>query len=289
VTSSTAKRQPGRIQVDAAGRTRAGREREHNQDHYLVAKLSKSLEVEAASIDLGDRMRLRGRPQGRLLLVADGMGGHAHGEEASRIAVDTVLRYVANAMPWFLDGVRRSGREEASLADELRAALHASDERVHEAGDRQGGRRRMGTTLTMACVLWPELYVVHAGDSRCYLLRNGELRQLTRDHTLVQALVDEGAIDAEQARRHRLRNVVENVVGGGERSPLRPDVERAELETGDVLLLCSDGLTNDLDDDAIREALAAGRPASESAEDLLERAGAQGGGDDTTVVVARFG
>ena len=121
--------------------------------------------------------------------------------------------------------------------------------------------RRMGTTLTLAYVQWPRLYVVHAGDSRCYLLRGARLHRITRDHTIAQQMVDRGTLTADQAAESRWNHVIWNCVGGGKHE-LNPDVHKAALEPGDVLLLCTDGLTKAVPDGRVAEVLAGagGRP-----------------------------
>jgi serine/threonine protein phosphatase PrpC len=145
----------------------------------------------------------------------------------------------------------------------------------------------MGTTLTMAYLLWPRLYVVHAGDSRCYLLRQGGLRQITKDHTVAQQLVERGAMTPEQAEQSRWSHVLWNCIGGGTRE-LNPDVYRATLQLGDSLLLCTDGLNKCVPDEAIQEVLAREGTAEDACRRLVALAHDHGGPDNVTVVVAHF-
>jgi PPM family protein phosphatase len=145
----------------------------------------------------------------------------------------------------------------------------------------------MGTTLTMAVVSGTRLFVIHAGDSRCYLLRAGHLAQLTEDHTLVAGMVERGEISPEQARRHPQRHVVTNILGGGQLG-VRVDVQRAALEPGDLLLLCSDGLTGMVDDGRIAAALAAEAEPEAACHRLVRLANDAGGKDNVTAIVARF-
>lgn len=145
----------------------------------------------------------------------------------------------------------------------------------------------MGTTLTMAFSSGNRLFVIHAGDSRCYLFRTGEIHRLTEDHTVVAEMVGRGEISPEQARHHPHRHVVTNVLGGGH-AGVRIDVQRVSLEPGDVLLLCSDGLTDMLDDDSIAAVLAAEAEPEAVCQRLVAQANEAGGQDNITAVVARF-
>jgi protein phosphatase len=145
----------------------------------------------------------------------------------------------------------------------------------------------MGTTLTMAYLLWPRLYVVHAGDSRCYLLRGNRLEQVTRDHTVAQRLVDEGALSAADAEQSRWSHVLYNCVGGGTHE-IKPEVYRARVEPGDALLLCSDGLSKVVPDETIRQELARRQGAEQTCRRLVDLANEAGGPDNVTAVVARF-
>ncbi len=270
--------------MDCYGLTDRGRERETNEDQFLVADLSKSMLVHQTSLSHEDHTRLFGGSQGKLLLVADGMGGQAGGRQASALAVEGIANYVLNTMPWFFR--LREGHED-DLSDELRAALEACQRRVEVAAAAQPERRRMGTTLTLAYLLWPRLFVVHAGDSRCYIRRGGRLHQVTRDHTVAQQLVERRVLGPEEAEESRWSHVLWNCVGGGTHE-LNPDVYKATLKLGDTLLLCSDGLTKVLPDERIGEVLGQGASAEATCRELVSLANAGGGPDNITVVVARF-
>jgi protein phosphatase len=145
----------------------------------------------------------------------------------------------------------------------------------------------MGTTLTMAYSVASDLYIVHAGDTRAYLFQDGELQQVTNDHTLVQILVDHGTITPEAARTHARRNVVTNVVGGPS-AGVHAEVHKIAVADGDVLLLCSDGLTEPVDDATITEILAANPEPEAACEALVAKALERGGRDNVTAVVARY-
>lgn len=269
------------IEVDCCGATDRGRVRRRNEDQFLVARLDKSMLVQQTSLSIDDQTRLKGGFRGWLMVVADGMGGAAAGERASYVAVSTLTRYVLDTMSWFF----RLDRNDEDLAGELREGL----ERCQGALERDPhGARGMGTTVTMAYVLWPRLYVVHAGDSRCYVQRRGELIQLTRDHTMAQQLVEQGAVSPREAERSPMAHVLWNAVVADGSADLAPEVRRARLEPGDTLLLCSDGLTKHVDDGAIARALAGGASSEEVCARLVAAANEAGGSDNITVVTARF-
>jgi protein phosphatase len=273
---------PGKM--DCHGLTDRGRKRESNEDQFLIADLNRSLLIHQTSLDLDDHTRLFGGSQGNLLLVADGMGGHAAGERASSLAVDTVARYVLHTMPWFM-GLRED--HEDDLRDQLIAAMERCQDRIEQEAAAHAERHGMGTTLTMAYLLWPRLYVVHAGDSRCYVLRGGRLQQVTTDHTMAQRMVEAGVLGKEEAAGSKLGHVLWNCLGGGDHR-LSPEVRKVVLAVGDTLLLCSDGLTTCVPDERIREVLAAGHGAEETCRRLVDAANAAGGPDNVTVVVAHF-
>jgi PPM family protein phosphatase len=273
-----------RGKMDCFGLTDAGRVRPVNEDQFLVADLSKSLLVHQTSLSHDDHTRLFGGSQGQLLLVADGMGGHAAGQQASSLAVQGLAHYVLNTMHWFF---RLEEGREADLEEELKSALEECQRRLEAAAGARPEQRGMGTTLTMAYLLWPRLYVVHAGDSRCYLLRGGRLEQITKDHTVAQKLVDAGALTAGEAQGSRWSHVLWNCVGGGSHE-LSPDVYKATLQMGDTLLLCTDGLTKHLDDQAIAGLLGHDRPTERTCRALVAEANAAGGSDNVTAVVAHF-
>jgi protein phosphatase len=244
-----------------------------------------SMLIHQTSLTHEDHTRLFGGSQGQLLLVADGMGGHAEGKRASSIAVQTISHYVLNTMHWFL---RLHENREEDLEEELKKALELCQRTIAFASEGTAkGSRRMGTTLTMAYVHWPRLYVVHAGDSRCYLYRNRRLEQITKDHTVAQQLVDRGALSAAEAEESRWSRVLWNCVGGD--SPdLEVDAYKARLQIGDILLLATDGLTKAVKDQEIVGVLNKNRDAKETCGHLVNAANEQGGKDNVTVVVAHF-
>jgi PPM family protein phosphatase len=273
-----------RGKMDAYGLSDVGKVRPANEDQFLIADLSPSMLIHQTSLGHEDHSRLFGGSQGKLLLVADGIGGHAAGKRASTIAVDTLAHYVLNTMPCFLRF--REGHED-DLEEEFRAALARCQKQVEVHVTANPECRGMGTTLTMACILWPRLYVVHAGDSRCYLSRGGKLEQVTTDQTMAQQLVEQGTLSPEEVKNSRWSHVLWNCIGGGS-AQLSVEVYKGTLQMGDTLLLCTDGLTGVVGDERIGELLARSVGAEEACERLLEAANAAGGPDNITVVIARF-
>jgi serine/threonine protein phosphatase PrpC len=270
--------------MDCHGLTDTGRVRAANEDQYLIADLSKSMRIYRTSLGLDDQTRLYGSSQGKLFLVADGMGGHAAGQRASALAVDSIATYVLNTMHWFFR--LREDRQD-SFEEDLKAALEHCQAKVQAEAERLPDRRGMGTTLTMGYLSWPMLYVVHVGDSRCYLFRRSMLKQITRDHTVAQRLVDEGLLNEEDVENSKWSHVLWNVIGGGS-AELSPEVYKAELKLGDKLLLCTDGLTKHVADRDIAQVLGSDSPAEVVCERLIQAANDAGGSDNITVVVAHF-
>lgn len=276
-------RRGSRISVAFAGRTDPGKVRGRNEDHFLVARLAKTMQICATSLP-GDGRSAIAEEEGYLIVVADGMGGAAAGERASALAVESVEAFVLDAIEWFL---HLGGAEERALLDELREALRIADRTLFDRARSNPSLWGMGTTLTMAYCVDTDLYVVHAGDSRAYLFRGGHLEQITTDHTLVQALVDAGSISPEEAKHHSRRHVVTNVLGGP-REGVYAEIHKIAVRDGDVFLFCTDGLTEPVADPEIAETLAAHPDSQAAAARLLERALDGGGPDNVTVVVARY-
>jgi protein phosphatase len=267
--------------VRSFGITDPGKVRTSNEDHFLIAELARTIWVRQSSLRQPDAQS--GSNWGHLFLVADGMGGHQAGEVASSLAVTTieaflpVLKRYSNLQP----------SDEPAVIKDLQTAFRQADARIIEESAHHPDRAGMGTTLTMAFVSGWKLFVVHAGDSRCYLWRNGVLQQLTQDHTLVGELARRGAIQPDEVSQHRLRHLVTNVLGGGQ-AGVRAEVQKIDLEPGDRILLCSDGLTDMLDDEHLAAILSAEEQPQPACERLVAEANAEGGQDNITAVVASF-
>ncbi len=271
--------------IDASGSTNVGRERPRNEDSFLIATLQRSMVVHDAS-PASARGWFAGSSAGTLLVVADGMGGQGGGDVASRVAVNTVASYLLNVMSWTSGtAARETSADRASLPgvrDQLSSALVIGDSTVKSAAAGSGSPA-MGTTLTMALVLWPMLYVAHVGDTRCYLLRSGKLTRLTTDHTVAQKMASTAAVPLDP--ESQLNHVLWNSLGGSAEVP-QPELVKIDLEVGDVLLLCSDGLTKHVEDAQIAAYLSADEPNPVRCGRLVEHANAGGGSDNVTVVVA---
>jgi protein phosphatase len=269
--------------VQTYGQTDKGQVRSGNEDQFLIAALTKALQIQHTSLP---RSRMQySNDRGYLFVVADGMGGHQGGEQASAMAVDLIEQFVLNTLKWFL---HLRGAEGQSLLSEFHAALQQTDAEIFREASQNPELWGMGTTLTMAYNLNRDLFIAHVGDSRCYLFREGELHQLTHDHTLVQELANRGHIRQEEVKHHRLRHVVTNVLGSTEPGVM-PEVHKVELEAGDVMLLCSDGLTEMVPDNEIVLTLREESNLRRAAESLIAQANAKGGKDNITVVLARYG
>ena len=272
------------IQMDCYGATDIGKERSSNEDQFLIAELNKSLRVHQTSLDLTRQTRLYGGSQGHLLAVADGMGGSAAGERASTLAIDSMLSYVLDTLQWFFH-LDQGGDEE--FQDDLKAALHHCQKRMAIEMVAMPRRDGMGTTLTMAYIIWPRMYVVHVGDSRCYLFRGGELKQITRDHTVAEMYVERGAMSPEDAESSKWSHVLWNVLGG-DTDELSPEVYQAQLRPGDTVLLCTDGLSGSVSYEHMAERLRGEETSERVCRQLVSDANSNGGNDNITVVVARF-
>jgi protein phosphatase len=289
------------LRVSSHGITDRGRQRETNEDQFLIAEVRRALRVQQSS--LAQPESLLGDALGQLLVVADGMGGHRGGEVASALAVASVENLLLNTIrAWSGASRSRSPEPDTGLAangepslgltgegvlGELQEALRLTDQWIADAAGREPALHGMGTTLTMAYLTGRAVYLAHAGDSRCYLLHDGHLVRLTRDHTLVASLVRDGVLTPEAAARHEMRNVVTNAVGGGV-TGVEPDVHEHAVTAGDVLLLCTDGLTGLVSDEELAAVLARPLSPEETCHLLVDEANRRGGDDNVTTVVARL-
>ncbi|TWU51030.1 Serine/threonine phosphatase stp [Rubripirellula tenax] len=271
----------GEEELSASGATDCGRVRETNQDQFLIAQLNKSMRV--GSNSLGMEKRVFGSVQGEVLLVADGMGGHAAGEKASQLAIEHLVRRLLSSVHWHFQS--ETEKEEAFIAD-LQDLLKDAHTRILLESTRFEDQRGMGTTLTMAYLIWPQLYVVHAGDSRCYLIRNGVADPLTTDHTIARQMVDAGGLKPEDEATSKYSNVLWNVLGGRTSGDLIAEVKRVDLEPGDKIVLCSDGLHRYVRSDALAQVVSENDNPQDACRRLIELANEAGGEDNITVVVS---
>ena len=269
--------------MDCYGESHVGLVRQNNEDQFLIADLKKSVIIHHTSLSYEDETELLGGSQAKLMLVADGVGGNAAGERASSLALESVIQYLLNAMHWMF---RPEDEREAAFVGDLRSALSFTQERIQHAAEAAPYDDGMGTTITMAYVVWPHVFLVHAGDSRAYLYRNGDLSLLTHDQTFAQELADAGAMKPEQIPASPLKHVLSSLVGC---DPAQLDVRvyKAELALNDTLLLCTDGLTDMVDDSTILELVTLDESSKNASERLVKMALHNGGRDNVTVVLSR--
>ena len=270
------------LTVKAFGITHCGKVRATNEDQFLIAELSKAMRVWQTS--LPEPKLQVGEERAHLFLVADGMGGHQAGERASAIAVAAIEQFTLNTFKWFFDA-DRTGAER--VLAQFQSAVRQADARILEEATDHPALSGMGTTVTMAFHLGVQLCVVHVGDSRAYMHRDGELHQLTDDHTLMADMVRSGALRQDQVAGHRLRHVITNVVGGQELG-VTVEARAFEVQSGDRLLLCSDGLTEMVTNQAIAATLDAEPLPEVAARKLLAQANEAGGRDNITLLIVRF-
>jgi len=267
------------------GATDRGLKRANNQDAFFIARLSKSMVVGANNLEIKPGSRLFGGVRGSLMLVADGMGGHAGGERASRLAIHYLIERLLNNVHWFF---RFSREAEIEFVTSLQDLLRDTHREIQSEGRRDEAVSGMGTTLTMTYLVWPNLYVLHAGDSRCYLIRDGEVEQLTTDHTLARRLVEAGGMKPQDEAMSRWSNVLWNVLGGKSQDELEAEVRQLKLQPGDRIMLCSDGLHRFLNHDRILSILAANESCERACQEFIRLANESGGDDNITVIVARL-
>jgi len=268
--------------IDVYGLTHPGKVRPTNQDHFLVGSLRKQMEVQLTSLPDVTALEDKRERLAFLAMVADGVGGGPKGEEASRLAVEGVSQYVARSMRCYYTA---DPTDEVSFSRSLMEAAMLCHMDMADQGARDPSRRGMATTLTLWISVWPRAYLLQVGDSRCYLLRRGELKQISRDQTMAQDLVDQGIMSRTDAYQTRWANVLASAIGGSEAAPV---VTRLDPIWNDVGLLCSDGLTKHVPDARIRERLLTTSTAKESCEALLEDALSAGASDNVTIVVGRM-
>lgn len=270
------------LTVHSFGLTDPGKVRATNEDQFLIAVLLKALHVQGTSLPHPKVQHSNDRSY--LFVVADGMGGHAGGEQASALAIDSVETFMLETFKWFF---QIKGKEEDRVLGEFRSALGRAHARVLAEAAEHPELRGMGTTLTLAYSLNDVLFVANVGDSRCYLFRDRLLYRLTSDHTLVEDMVRQGVLTAEEAATHRWRHVITNAVGMGS-SAVKVEVHKVHLEAGDAVLLCSDGLTDMLPEEEIARVLQTEAEPEQGCRQLVARANEAGGRDNITVVVAHF-
>ncbi|HEV2718786.1 MAG TPA: Stp1/IreP family PP2C-type Ser/Thr phosphatase [Thermoanaerobaculia bacterium] len=250
------------MEIKSHGATHVGKQRQHNEDAFLVAD------------------------EAKLYLVADGMGGHAAGEIASRIAVDSISEFILHTKED--DGTWPHAYDEQykRSTNRLMAAVKLANTRVLEAMRKDARLRGMGTTVVACLADDDTMSVAHVGDSRAYLVRDGQLSRLTNDHSWVFEQVQAGMLTEEEAEKHPLRNVITRALGGA--LSVIPDASEVASKPGDVYLLCSDGLTGMLPEEEILRVVNENKDDLERAcQELIDRANERGGLDNVTAILVK--
>lgn len=272
---------PADEELDVFGLTHRGKVRQENQDHFLICSLHKHMRIHGTSLPYPERLAAPSERLAFLAVVADGVGGHLGGEQASRLTLEAVAGYLTNSMHCYYT---HDPQQESEFLEQLQISVQDSHQKVSAEAEADPARTGMASTLTLAMGVWPWAYVVQVGDSRCYQLREGGLVQITRDQTVGQALYDEGVLNTAEAMESKWSHVLASAIGGPEATPV---TSRVDLHRDDVLLLCSDGLTGYVPEQRIRERLLAMESAEQACHALVEDALEGGGGDNITVVVGR--
>lgn len=271
-----------RVRVDFGALTDPGRVREHNEDHYVVVQRRRERKVIATS--LAPELLPRPVQAAYVVAVADGMGGHAFGELASYLALRTGWEMGSDEVKW---PVKSNATEAEEITRKATLLFHVIDRSILAAAAEQPRLTGMGTTLTLCYSIGSDLFVFHAGDSRAYLLHDGVLSRLTTDHTVGQALVDAGLVAPGSVEAKRRKHVLTNVLGGPV-AGITVDVQRRTLADGDCLLVCTDGLSDFVEDSEIAEVLSRQDHPTATCKALLELALSRGGKDNVTIVVGRY-
>ena len=263
------------VQISVFGKTDVGKTRDHNEDTFLVADLSRrvaSLQPDVRDHIVGDR--------GSLFMVADGMGGAAAGEVASRMAADLIFGHMTTIWPEDPDS------SPNRFAYRMKEAVELANSRIHLHAREHPEVRGMGTTSTVAGVIGGDLYLAQVGDSRAYLVREGVAVQITKDQSLMQRLVEAGEITEEEAEHSERRNIILQALGPDPR--VKVDLTIQPIRKGDVLVLCSDGLSGQVKKDEIAQIVSGTPDLVEVCAKLITLANERGGPDNITAVAARF-
>jgi protein phosphatase len=264
------------VRIAVFGKTDLGRTRDHNEDSFLVADLT----AREASLQPAVREHAIG-PKGSLLLVADGMGGAASGEVASQMAIESVYHHLLAT--WCAE----DGDTPEAFATRLREAVEITNGKIYTAARERPEHKGMGTTATAVGILADHLYLAQVGDSRAYLVRDGQATQLTKDQSLMQRLVDAGELTEEEAERSERKNIILQALGPDQK--VKVDLTHQPVRQGDVIVVCSDGLSGQVKKEEIAGIVAApGKDLVEASAQLIDLANERGGPDNITVIVARL-
>lgn len=259
------------MEVSVASQTDTGRVRSANEDAFIVAELHER-EIKTTNGNL-DRSRIG--PHGFLLVVSDGMGGAQAGEVASRLAIEQLVRRLT------------APAQKETVAERLRDGLKSANRAIRQASRENAAYSAMGATMTAALVYPGQAYVGQVGDSRCYLIHAGQVRQVTKDQSLVQVLVDIGQMTKEQAAQSPQRNVILQSLGV--RDEIQPEVSTVPLAVDDYLVLTSDYLMQKVSESEMLEQINKAPTLSDACEQLVALANERGGDDNITIIIAHCG
>lgn len=273
-------RKPRDDEIDVWGVTHRGNVRQTNEDHFLLGSLHKRLDIRSTSLPADEQLRACDERLGFLAMVADGVGGHVAGEEASRMVLEDITQYVTHSTATYY----QADAQSETFVELLQDAAMRSHARLLERAQADADLRGMATTLTLYMGIWPWVYLLQVGDSRYYTYREGVLTQVTRDQTVAQELVDQGIMTDSVAFNSRWAHVLSSAIGGRQTVPV---VKRFRNAWEMVHLMCSDGLTKHVPDDRIADRLANMTSARDACERLLQDALDGGGTDNVTIIVGR--
>jgi len=271
------------VKVTYGGLSHTGKVRPINEDHYMITRLGRDQETLLTNLPEGDVAR-HFQEWGYAMVVADGMGGAARGEVASRLAISTLAHLGLQFGKWNLRINEEIAREVSERAERFYQRVGQT---VIEQGRADPSLTGMGTTLTGAFSAGNDLFVCSVGDSRVYLFRRGRLLQLTRDQTYSQLLADIGQIPQHEVSTHHLRHILTDAIGVGT-GRINVKVRHLTLLNEDTLLLCTDGLTEMVDEEEIAGVLMRGQSAQDACQTLVDLALEHGGNDNVTVLVAKY-
>ena len=270
------------VRIDMAGLSDPGKVRKNNEDQFLAVRRYRGREVLLTSMP---REKLEAHEDhAYTLAVADGMGGRDFGELASQLALQTGWDLGAGEVKWT---VKVNEREEEELRQKAQVSFNLINQAILDESHANPRLAGMGTTLTICYTTGPELFVMHAGDSRAYLLRAAKLTRLTHDHNIAQVLVDSGMAAPDSAEAKRMRHVLTNCLGGPD-SGVQVDVHHHRLANDDVLMLCTDGLNDMIHDDEIARLMVEHPVPADACQVLVDLALERGGRDNITVLIGRY-
>lgn len=267
--------------IDVYGLTHPGKVRKENQDHFLIASLTKQMIVGQTSLPLETQELVEPERLASLAMVADGVGSGGGGEEASREALQAVAQYVGRSTRAFYTADVSEPEVFTQVLTDAALSCHAS---LLERAEHDPDHKRFGTTLTLWLGLWPQAYLLQVGDSRCYLFREGKLAQLSRDQTMAQELVDQGVMERTGAFSSKWAHVLSSAIGGHQAAPI---VTRVVRDWGTIVLICSDGLTKHVSDEQIAKRLGSLTSSQQTCEELLQDALDDGGSDNISIIIGR--